>query len=163
MGIDAFGNLIVAGSFYSTVDFGGGDLTSAGSYDIFVAKFDSDGEHIWSRRFGDDHAQNCYAAAVDASGNVVVAGYFEGAVDFGGGALTGAGGTDVFVARFSPDGSHLWSKRFGDGSDQRAWNTAVDPAGNAIVTGGFAGVIDFGGGTLTSAGGEDIFIAKFGW
>ena len=56
---------------------------------------------------------------------------------------------------------HLWSKRFGDGDDQHARSVAVDASGNVIVTGYFYGTIDFGGGALTSAGGGDIFVAKF--
>ena len=59
-------------------------------------------KHLWSERFGDASSQIALAVAVDVSDNVIVAGYFEGAVDFGGGALTSAGGYDVFVAKFGP-------------------------------------------------------------
>jgi hypothetical protein len=160
--VDASGNVIVTGSFYGTVDFGGGALTSAGGEDIFIAKFASDGAHLWSKRFGGGSDQKPTAVAVDASGNVIVTGYFYDAVDFGGGALTSAGLKDIFVAKFDPDGAHLWSKRFGDGSDEESTAVAVDALGNAIVTGFFWGVVDFGGGALTCAGPYDIFVAKFG-
>ena len=160
--IDASGNVIVAGYFSGTIDFGGGALTSAGYSDIFVAKFGSDGGHLWSKRFGDGASQYAFAVAVDASENVIVTGYFYDAVDFGGGALTSAGLKDIFVAKFDPDGAHLWSKRFGDGSDQEPTAVAVDASGNAIVTGDFWGSVDFGGGALTCAGADDIFVAKFG-
>src|SRR5438105_2138915 len=49
---DANGDFYVTGNFYGTLDFGGGPLTSAGGYDIFVAKFSSAGSHLWSKRFG---------------------------------------------------------------------------------------------------------------
>lgn len=49
---DGSGNVVVTGYFSGTADFGGGPLTSTGSEDIFVAKFDVDGGHVWSRRFG---------------------------------------------------------------------------------------------------------------
>jgi len=161
--VDASGNVIVAGYIQSTVDFGGGALTSAGSDDIFVAKFGSEGSHLWSQRFGDGDLQRASALAVDAPGNVVVTGRFSGTVDFGGGTLTSAGSDDIFVAKFGSDGSHLWSKRFGDGSVQVATAVAVDASGNVVVTGYFSGTVDFGGGTLTSAGyDDDIFVAKFG-
>jgi hypothetical protein len=160
--VDASGNVIVTGDFWGSVDFGGGALTNAGVYDIFVAKFGSDGAHLWSKRFGGGSDQKPTAVAVDASGNVIVTGYFYDAVDFGGGALTSAGLKDIFVAKFDPDGAHLWSKRFGDGSDEESTAVAVDALGNAIVTGFFWGVVDFGGGALTCAGPYDIFVAKFG-
>ena len=160
--VDASGNVIVTGNFEGTVDFGGGALTSAGSGDIFVAKFGSDGAHLWSKCFGDGSIKIAYAVVDDASGNVIVTGYIEDTVDFGGGALTSAGGWDIFVAKFGSEGAHLWSKRFGDGSDQAAEAVAVDASGNAMVTGYFDGTVDFGGGALTSAGSFDIFVAKFG-
>ena len=122
----------------------------------------SPGKHLWSKCFGDGSDQYAIAVAVDASRNLIVAGYFEGTLDFGGGVLTSAGANDIFVAKFGSDGAHLWSKRFGDGSDQAASAVAVDASGNVIVTGVFRGTVDFGGGGLTSAGVEDIFVAKFG-
>jgi len=99
--------------------------------------------------------------SVDGIGNIVVTGYFNGTVDFGGGALTSAGGTDIFLANFDASGTHLWSRRFGDASTQRGYSVAVDGMGKIIVTGFFRGTVDFGGGVLTSAGNSDIFLAKF--
>ena len=60
-----------------------------------------------------------------------------------------------------PSGKHLWSKRLGDESIQSISAPAVDASGNVIITGGFRGAVDFGGGVLTSAGMVDIYIVKF--
>lgn len=160
--VDALRNVIIAGSFAGTVDFGGGVLTSAGYSDIFVAKFGSDGSHIWSKRFGDANPQEIHAVAVDASGNVIITGSFYGTVDLGAGVLTSAGDEDIFVAKFGPEGGCIWSKRFGDRNTQHARCVAADVSGNVIVSGEFYGSVDFGGGALTSAGNADIFVAKFG-
>jgi hypothetical protein len=163
--VDASGNVILTGWIQGTVDFGGGPLTSAGFKDIFVAKFDPNGNHVWSQRFGDASRQEGESVAVDSSGNVVVTGVFYGTVDFGGGPLTSAGYLDIFVAKFDPNGNHVWSQRFGDANDenhdQYGKSVAVDGSGNVILTGHFWGTVDFGGGPLTSAGDEDIFVAKF--
>ena len=70
--------------------------------------------HDWSQRFGDAGVQEAYGIATDGTGNVVVTGKFQGNVDFGGGALTSEGGSDIFVAKFDAYGNHLWSQRFGD-------------------------------------------------
>lgn len=161
VGVDDAGNVIVAGSFSGSIDFGGGALVSAGGSDLFVAKFGPDGAHLWSRRFGDAAGQGEPALAVGASGGVVIAGSFAGTVDFGGGPLTSAGSGDAFVASFTSDGVHLWSRRFGDGSYQRAYAVGVDDSGNVVLAGSLLGAADFGGGTLTSAGNSDIFVAKF--
>jgi hypothetical protein len=160
--VDASGDVVVTGPFWGTIDFGGGPLTSAGSDDIFVAKLASDGAYLWSKSFGDAGDQEGKAVVVDALGNVIVTGDFFGTIDFGAGPLTSAGGDDIFVAKFGPDGSHQWSKRFGGGSDQNVNAVAVDPSGNVIITGDFYSTVDFGGGALTSTGRRDIFVAKFG-
>ncbi len=154
------GSIFVAGSFWGTVNLGGSDLVSAGATDVFVAKFDAAGSHVWSARFGDSNTQTASAIAVGPAGEAVVAGYFRGAVDFGGGALTSAGANDIFVAEFSGGGSHTWSRRFGASSSDYAHGVAVDAAGNVALTGSFIGVVDFGGGNLTSDG-DDAFLAMF--
>ena len=159
--VDASGNIIIAGYFEGTVDFGGGTLTSAGSADLLVAKFDSSGNHLWSAGYGDSSFQHAYGVAADASGNIIMSGYFTGEVDFGGGTLSSAGDYDVFLARFDPDGAHIWSDRFGDSQSQYSQNVTTDASGNAIMVGSFQGSIDFGSGDLTSAGLYDIFVVKF--
>jgi hypothetical protein len=68
----------------------------------------------------------------------------------------------VFLAKLDPSGGHLWSERFGDAFEQWGRAVAVDGAGNVLVTGRFQGTLDLGGGALASAGGWDMFLAKFG-
>lgn len=160
--VDGGGNVIVTGSFAGTIDFGGGTLTSAGGTDIFLAKLDVDGRHVWSWRFGDGQNQAGNGVAVDGAGGVYLTGFFSGTVDFGGGALASAGSRDVFVARFDAAGNHVWSERFGDAGTQNGTGLAVDGSGSVVVVGFFVGSIDFGGGTLTSAGLEDAYLAKLG-
>jgi hypothetical protein len=98
--------------------------------------------------------------AVDASGNVFVAGTFNGSINLGGTTLTSAGGVDIFVAKFSATGAHLWSTSFGGTSTDAVRGMAVDGAGDVVLTGQFLNTISFGGAALTSAGFEDIFLAK---
>ena len=159
--IDGLGNIIVTGSFDGTVNFGGGGLVSAGAGDIFVAKFDPDGVHVWSDGFGDSAWQSPEGVASDGSGNVFIIGSFMGSVDFGAGDLTSAGGMDIYLAKFNSSGTHLWSHRFGDSSMDRAAGIAVDESGNVVITGFFQGTVDFGGGDLTSAGSFDIYLSEF--
>ncbi|MBK8596410.1 MAG: SBBP repeat-containing protein [Holophagales bacterium] len=159
--VDGAGNVVVTGSFVGTIDFGGGALTSAGSQDIFLAKVNSNGTHLWSKRFGDSTAQAASGVAVDGSGNIYLTGFMNGTVDFGGGALASAGGQDVFVVRFDAGGNHAWSKRFGDASNQLGTGIAVDGTGSVVQIGTFSGSMDFGGGTLTSAGSTDVFLARY--
>jgi hypothetical protein len=157
---DSAGNIAIAGWFQGTVNFGGSDLTSAAGYDVYVAKFDANGNHLWSFRYGGASDQLCVGVDFDGAGNVIVAGYFAGSIDFGGGALNSMGGNDVFVAKLNSNGSHVWSFRYGDGSGQLCESVEVDAAGNVHVTGNFQGSINFGGGAIMSGGGDDVYLAK---
>jgi hypothetical protein len=50
--MDGAGNVVIAGTFQGTENFGTGPLVSAGSWDIYVAKYSVSGAPVWSRRFG---------------------------------------------------------------------------------------------------------------
>ena len=159
---DAQGNIYATGTFSGSIDFGGSALSDPGGGNIYLAKLDGNGKHVWSQGLGGLGVQVGQSIAVDSVGGVVVAGfgYFTSPVTFGGAMLTGAGGTDVFVAKFDTNGNHQWSKLFGDAKDQSIASVAVDAAGNVLLAGTFAGSIHFGGAMLTSAGGTDIYVAK---
>ncbi len=158
---DGSGNVFMSGNFKETVDFGGGDLVSAGSSDIVVAKYSPTGTHLWSQRFGSTGVENGRSVATDASGNVFMTGPFQGTVNFGGGALVSAGGRDIFLAMYSPTGTHLWSQRFGSTGDDFGNEVATDASGNVFMTVDFNETVDFGGGDLVSAGGAEIVLAKY--
>jgi hypothetical protein len=159
---DADGNVIMAGFFLGMVDFGGGPLTSAGTNDVFVAKLDADGGHLRSKNFGDATNQTGTGVRADASGRIVLCGTFAGSIDFGGGALTSAGSSDVFLVQLDSDLGWLWSKSFGDAKAQNAQRVDVDGSGRIGVTGGFQGVVDFGTGPLINARTPfDAFVATF--
>jgi len=154
---DGAGNVVVTGYFEGSIDFGGGPLTSAGDRDIFVVKFDSAGNHLWSKRFGSVLSDAGFGVATDSAGNVVLTGNVRATVDFGGGPLGGGG---IFIAKLDASGNHVWSRRYGSSSTDRGYNVATDPSGNVVVIGDFSGTGNFGGTFLTSAGSEDIFVAK---
>ncbi|MGC8928898.1 MAG: SBBP repeat-containing protein, partial [Myxococcota bacterium] len=171
--VDKNGNVYITGYFNSSsIDFGGGALTNAGGNcgnypcdDIFLAKFDTNGNHLWSKRFGGNNGEDGSSVSVDSNGNVYITGWFHSSsIDFGGGALTNAGDADIFLAKFDTNGNHLWSKRFGGSDGDGGSSVSVDKNGNVYITGGFwSSSIDFGGGALTNAnaGIDDIFLAKF--
>ena len=116
----------------------------------------------WADRAGDAGDQTALGVAVDAQGNTLVVGSFHGTIDWGGGPLVSAGGSDVFVVKLDGAGKHLWSKRFGDAADQSATAVAVGAAGDLWITGSVVGNVDFGGGIFSSADPlSDAFLAHF--
>ncbi len=153
----------ITGYFRDTVDFGGGPLTSAGSYDIFLAQLSpGTGAHLWSRGFGDQSLQLGQRVVANNVGELVITGSAQGTVDFGGGPLTSAGGSDLFVARFNSFAQHIWSAMFGDGLEQEGIDVAFHPADRSIVVAGrFTSTINLGGATLVSGGDYDTCLGKF--
>lgn len=170
------GGFIVTGQFQGTATFGPGEasqtmLTSAGGYDVFVARYNADGTLAWAKRAGSTSDDSGARVGVFSDGSSVVAGYFQGSATFGPGeagqtVLASAGGLELFVARFNADGTLAWAKRAGGtGSDVGA-GVAVRSDGTCVVTGYFTGSATFGPGeagqtVLTSAGGFDMCLASY--
>jgi hypothetical protein len=159
---DPMGNVFVCGLLEGNIKFGDISLIGAGAADIFLAKLDGAGNPLWGKRFGDAMGQLLCEIAVDAAGNVVMVGNFQGSINLGGGTLISVGNFDSFAAKFDGSGTHVWSNRYanGVGNLPPPIHIAVDLSGDVIMTGGFQGTIDFGNGPLTSVGGNDIFLAK---
>jgi hypothetical protein len=161
--VDGDGNTIVVGSFTGSIYFGGQKMPviSAGMSDIFVAKLNPSGSVLWSYGFGDAKAQHATGVAVDSMGNILVAGRFEGTLDWGGGAtLTNDGAMNAFLVKLDPNGGYTWSKQFGEALAQGAEAVAVNDADEVLLAGWFEGSINLGDGAKSGSG-EDAFVAKF--
>jgi hypothetical protein len=124
----------------------------------------------WVKAIGGTGADAVEAVAVDVNGNVYITGSFPVAgADFNpggsGGAVTSAGGSDVFVAKYNGLGVFQWVKTMGGTGNDVGRRMIVDPSGNVYVAGYYAGTgTDFNpggsGGALTSAGDIGLFLLK---
>jgi hypothetical protein len=159
---DAAGDLLLAGWMFGSLTFGGATITVPSGTGYFLAKLDATGAPLYAKAFPVGQSQQYVGAGMDSAGNAFLAGTFSGSTDFGGGPLTATAAGDVFVAKFDISGNHLWSKNYGSGSPEIANAVAVDPGGNAWVTGYFQNLTDLGAGSLKSAGADDVFLAKYG-
>lgn len=161
---DAAGNVTIAGEFRGPIDFGNGPIASDVNYThIFVASWFANGNLRWGKVFGSGSAYHrATAIAVDAQGAVYIGGNFNSTVNFGGNLLTATSGSvDAFVAKLDANGEHVWSRRFGDDSQQITTGLAVDVAsGDVFVTSQYGGAIDFGGGALSQGGGNAFSLAR---
>ncbi len=158
---DSAGNIYLTGYFRGSINFGGATLRVPfdTDLDVFIAKFDANGNHLWSKNFINDGNDRGYGIAADGSG-VTFGGFFTNTINFGGGSLIASiGRTEAFVAKLDANGNHVWSKRFGGAADEGVYSVALDFAGNAVLTGFCYSPIDFGGGAL-SGGATDAFVAK---
>lgn len=155
-------NIIFTGVFQTPfINLGGTNITNSGGFDIFVAKYDSNGNHVWSMGYGDAADQFGRGVATDAAGNVYLTGEILGSANFGGGALTAVGGTNLYVTALNGAGQHQWSKRFGETSAV-GWAITTDATGKVYVAGDFHGDMDLGGGKMLSgnAQNDDVFLLQ---
>ena len=98
-----------------------------GPSDIFVVKYSSSGAYMWDKTFGSASSQDAAAAvAVDGSDNIILTGGFQNTVDLGGGPLTSAGNSDIFLAKYAANGTHVWSRRAGGTGNDTSTALALD-------------------------------------
>ncbi|MEO5804693.1 MAG: SBBP repeat-containing protein, partial [Verrucomicrobiota bacterium] len=159
--LDSTGNAFVAGRFTGTAAFGSTNLVSAGTHDMFLAKYDVDGNFLWARRAGGTNTDYANGVSADANGNVFVTGVFSSAANFGGVTLTNAGNKDIFIAKYDGAGNFLWARRAGSTGTDVGFNVAADRFGNAYITGWFVFTANFGGANFTALGAQDAFLAKY--
>jgi hypothetical protein len=139
----------------------GGPLPHAGGSDALVASFSSAGQLTWAKTFGDADEQSAESVGVDPIGDVLVAGWFGGTIDFGDGPHVSAGYADAYLVKLAAaDGAVVYSRAFGGMNDQQAVAIAVDSHGAVCLAGSFASSFVVDKGTLTSAGDLDAFVAK---
>ena len=100
------------------------------------------------------------AVAVDAAGNVAVAGSFEGSGVFAGFQLDALGLDDAYVLNLDPDGKLTWARRLGGTNSDVGQALAFTPSGTLVTGGYFYGSGTFGGVPLASLGAADAFVAS---
>lgn len=180
--VDSSGNIYVTGSynrgFASPIpsnDFDPGPgvrtLPATSLDEIFVSKFDSDGDLIWANAFtGFNTIDEGRTIAVDSIGNVHVSGIFGNFVDFDPGPrgyYLLSDFRDTFIAKLNSDGEFVWASSFTGifGSPNDVASLALDNFGNVYVSGSFNGLVDFDPNpfvslALASDFGADSFLVK---
>jgi hypothetical protein len=145
---DSAGNLLLAGQLVGTLQLDSGrTLESEGGSDVLLLKLDANGAPVFAHRYGDAGTlQQAEALAVDHEDNVVVAGTFDGRIDFGAGPLELTPAqcssdawcvTNGFAAKLDAQGRASWSVAFGP---MRAVSgVAIDLNGNTVVSGALPG------------------------
>jgi len=159
---DEAGMVYVAGVFDYGMQIGTNDFTArgGGGGDVFVAKFDRQGDLLWAQRAGSDGYDTLHEIALAPGGGVMLSGSVQAGADFGPFALGGGGG---FLARYDADGHVLWATNFAaEGyAYERSGRMVVDRVGNIYLTGVYGYPARFGDIDLTHTGSTDVFLAKY--
>jgi uncharacterized delta-60 repeat protein len=146
---DSSGNVYVTGSTSGGLD----GNTSAGSYDLFVVKYNSSGTRQWTKQLGTSSNDFANGVATDSSDNVYVTGETAGGLD----GNTNSGSTDIFLVKYNSSGTKQWTKQLGTSYSDYANGVATDSSGNVYLTGNTSGELDGN----TNSGSTDIFLVKY--
>ena len=160
---DNSGNVFVCGYYTSnTLTIGSFTLNNLGGTDMFIAKYDPNGNVLWAKSFGDNMIEEANAITCDGT-NVYVTGQFQSnTINFGTGTLTCNGGGDVFILKYDSNGNEIWGKSIGDAGLEIGYGITTSPGNDVFVTGSYRSAnITFSTYTLTNNGGSDYFIARY--
>ena len=163
---DTQGNFYIVGDKGAAARFDGLLNNQIGSYDYFIAKYNSAGTLLWIKGAGvTGEATTANGIVIDANDNVYVTGSFSGTINFGGVSLTCSNNaTEVFLLKYDTAGNVIWARQSvgpnGFNSDSPG-GISLDNAGNIYMIGGYNDTVSFGSITLLSPGARDIFIAKY--
>ncbi|MPR32838.1 SBBP repeat-containing protein [Salmonirosea aquatica] len=154
--VDSDGNVYMVGSFDNSANFGSTSLTSYGGLDIFIVKYNSNGDLQWLQQAGGTQNDFGFRIAVDASRNIYISGVADGTAGFGSLTLNPSSG-GYFIAKYNSSGVAQWVQRAGGAIS----GIAVQGSGALYITGSFGGTVNFGSIPLTALGGSEVFIAKY--
>lgn len=158
--VSAAGNPVVTGGFRNTAFFDGTNVTSAGDWDVFIAKYNTAGSFISVRSAGGPGYDYGYGIALDAADNAYVTGVYTGTAKFGTTAKTSAGSFDLFVTKYTGGSGFQWVQSVGGVNDELGAGIAVSAANDVFFTGSYSFSSIIGNRTLTSMGNSDIVIGR---
>ncbi len=147
--VDSQGNVYVVGNTSADLD---GQINQATS-DVFLTKYDSVGNVVFSRLLGADEVADGFSVAVDANDNVVVAGQVKG--DLAQQAI--GGGYDTFVTKFNSAGEEQFTRQISPGADDGATGVAIASDGSIFVVGETKAALNS---SVTHGGGTDGYLTK---
>lgn len=160
---DNSGNVYICGYFTNTVTFGSTTLTGFGDNDIFVAKYDPNGNCIWAKKAGGGGKDEAKSIRIDATGNIYICGKYKYSANFSGQILSNPDSkSNAFIAKYSSNGTLLWARQAGKSWNDVAWSLTLDNSGKIFVTGEFSSSIKFGTlPTLYTSGNADVFVVCY--
>jgi hypothetical protein len=159
---DSAGVLYLCGAISGTPTVGGKTLTTKGGMDVLFASFTSSGALVQAQTFGSAAADTGQGIALLPGGDVVLAGYIGGRVDFGGGLIGAPSATEGFAARVSPSGAYTWAEAFGGAGslvEALGYTIGVGPTGHIALPLVFDGTVNFGFGPVTSESDDALILS----
>lgn len=158
--VDNYGNIYFTGNFRS--NFTNGNTTFTGNssdFDVFLSKFDTNGNHLWSvRETSIGNFSSSDFLVVDSNGNPTIAGKFAGNSTFENTTISSSGNFDIYIAQYSSTGNLNWVKKIGGGQQDLPQDLKVNSSNKLLICGYFSGTISMNAHSISSSySGIDVF------
>ena len=164
MSTDSIGNIYVTGNFQGpSMTLGNVVIFNAGVSNIFLAKYDTGGNTVWSKSVAGTRSDLATSICSAKNGGVCLSGFFTSpALTFGSNTLTSTGAQTIFIANYDALVNSLGGKSVPTYSDAEALAMCSDHLKNIYLTGYFSGPdITFGSSVLVNPGKRNVFIVKY--
>ena len=168
--VDAKGAVTLAGEFSGQMKVGTKTLSGRGRYsNIYVMRLSNTGKVLWVKEFGSPNSDGQRAMRVGKNGEVTLFGYVRGTLTIETQAIPlkngGKGGSNIYIVRLDNTGKLLWVRTFEGFTEynmDRSRNNMMYLMNTGAVTfyGVFVGTMVAGTQTLSSKGGEDLFVMR---
>jgi gliding motility-associated-like protein len=120
-------------------------LTSYGSHDIAISKYDPLGNTLWTKQIGSTNTESGGGIAVDDENNIYVLGNYSGLCKFTSTlSLTNHGDYDIFLAKYKPTGDLIWAKPLSSSVNAQVSNNMRFANGKLIICGYYKDNITIG-------------------
>lgn len=157
---DGDGNIYVSGVYDTQISLGGISLLSNGQKDIFLAKFDGNGNAIWAKTIGSTANDEGCEIEANTNGNLFISGSFNGLMVLNNETFISKGLRDVFVAKLDKNGKSIWQKSMGSQQDDVNYAIGLNRLNENVVTvGTFAGTFTQDSQAVSSIGSFDSYIS----
>ena len=108
------------------------------NHDMFIVKWNPEGDVIWSTFLGGSGADVLYSVAIDKNDDIIVAGRTESndiIVSENASQLENKGGSDYYLAKFTTNGEYVWSTYWGGVREEMQCRMVIDEVGNIYLGG----------------------------
>ena len=174
MVMDDAGNSYITGRFFDNMMIAGEELqheSPAGTYvgNIYLAKIDDNGEHVWSSSAVPDDGVFDNAKftniGIDAANNIYVTGLFQGSLNWEGESVTNNHNFSYFMAKFDSNGNLQWLKKSGYTEAEFVFrefeDVAVSDNGAVYAAGRFRDTVYFDGQIISTPNMQAYYLVKF--
>ncbi len=142
--IDNHGNPVFTGWFEGYLHFGELLLECHGLYDMFVVKYNAEGEPQWAAQAGGEQDNYGNRITVNPENDIIVSGSFRDVIFFGNDIdFASEGDRDIFIVLYDSNGNVQWAKQFGGMGEDRGYGVDCDASGHIFFTGFYEGKCQF--------------------